>query len=273
MSISIITTVLHSIFLPNVLFILYNFTSGGHTVKVSHCYRVYIPRKNLQKNRECVKYMVRQKNLTIFELQQNEKYTTFLREFITKIIFIWKHFNYNIHFLNIVSVRWRPLLSANSHKRRTYGKSLMQSFEVLRSSKWRLSSWTFSFCGRHCFSEVSHPQQYSIATRDTVVPKNIEMPMKYPLSHNDRIVVLEIRLHSESPMLYRPELNGNWNALSLDRRALKDKFPTPTIPLTAVLPNCQVFLPYPVCITSRRIKYHINRYFMRSNRKLKTIFT
>ena len=56
---------------------------------------------------------------------------------------------------------------------------------------------------------VSHPQQYSIATRDTVVPMNIEVPTKYPLSHNDRTVVLETRLHSESPMLYRPALHGN----------------------------------------------------------------
>jgi hypothetical protein len=50
-------------------------------------------------------------------------------------------------------------------------------------------------------------------------------------------------------MLYRPVLHGNWNALSLARRALKDKFPTPTVPLTAVLPNRQVFLPDPVHIT------------------------
>jgi len=35
----------------------------------------------------------------------------------TKIIFNSKHFNYNIHFLNIVSVRWRPLLSTHSPKR------------------------------------------------------------------------------------------------------------------------------------------------------------
>jgi len=70
-------------------------------------------------------------------------------------------------------------------------------------------SWTFSFCGRRCFSAVSHPQQYSIATMDTVVPMNIEVPTKYTLSHNDRIVVLEIRLHIESPMLYRPGLHGN----------------------------------------------------------------
>ena len=146
-------------------------------------------------------YRFRQINLAIFKSQYNEKYTIFLREFITKIIFISKHFNYNIHFLNIVSVRWRPLLSAHSHKRRTSDKSLTQTFDVLRSSKWSLSSWTFTFCGRRGVSEVSHPQQYSIATRDTVVPINIEVLTKYLLSHKDRIVVLEIRLHSESPML------------------------------------------------------------------------
>jgi len=145
-----------------------------------------------------------------------------------------------------VSVRWRSLLSAHSRNRRTSDKSLTQSFDVLSSFKWRLSSWTFPFCDRRCFSAVSHPQQYSIANSDTVVPMNSEVPTKYALSHNDRIVVLEIRLHSESPMLYRPALHGNWNALSLARRALKDKFPTSKIPLTAVLQNRQVFLPDPV---------------------------
>jgi len=43
---------------------------------------------------------------------------------------------------------------------------------------------------------------------------NIEVPTKYPLSQNYRIIVFEIRLHSESPMLYRQALHGNWNALS-----------------------------------------------------------
>jgi hypothetical protein len=63
---------------------------------------------------------------------------------------------------------------------------------------------------------------------------NIEVPTKYILSQ-DRTAVFENRLHSENPMLYRPALHGNWNALSLARRALKDKFPTPTVPLTTVL--------------------------------------
>jgi hypothetical protein len=79
---------------------------------------------------------------------------------------------------------------------------------------------------------------------------NIEVPTKYPLSQ-DRIVVFENRLHSENPMLYRPALHGNQNAFSLARRSFKDKFPTPTVPLTAVLPNRQVFLPDPV-----RIRYY-----------------
>jgi len=38
---------------------------------------------------------------------------------------------------------------------------------------------------------------------------NIEVPTKYQLSHNDRIVVFENRLHSKSLMLYRPALRGN----------------------------------------------------------------
>jgi hypothetical protein len=47
-------------------------------------------------------------------------------------------------------------------------------------------------------------------------------------------------------MLYRPALNDNWSALSLVRRAIKDKFPTPTVRPTTVFPNRHVFLPKPV---------------------------
>jgi hypothetical protein len=42
----------------------------------------------------------------------------------------------------------------------------------------------------------------------TLVPMNIEVPTKYPLSQ-DRIVVFENSLHTKSPMLYRPALHGN----------------------------------------------------------------
>jgi hypothetical protein len=78
---------------------------------------------------------------------------------------------------------------------------------------------------------------------------NIEVPTKYSLSQ-DRILVFENRLHSKSPMLYKPALHGNRNALRLARRALKDKFPTPTVPLTTVLQNRQVFLPDPILSSS-----------------------
>jgi hypothetical protein len=50
----------------------------------------------------------------------------------------------------------------------------------------------------------------------------------------------ENRLHSENPILYRPALHENWNALTLARRELTDKFPTPMVPLTTVLANHQV---------------------------------
>jgi hypothetical protein len=79
----------------------------------------------------------------------------------------------------------------------------------------------------------------------TLVPMNIEVRTKYPLSQY-RIVVFEISLRSKSPKLYRPALHGNWNALSLAKRAFKDKFPTPKIPLKTVLQNRQVFLSDPV---------------------------
>ena len=131
---------------------------------------------------------------------------------------------------------------------------LLADFQEILTKVWRIRSmfsgvlsegslpegFLFAEDTVSCFSEVSHPQQYSTATRDTVVVRNIEVPTKYLLSH-DRIVVFEICLQSESPALH-----GNWNALRLARRALKDKFPTPMVPLTAVLPNHQVFLRDPV---------------------------
>jgi hypothetical protein len=44
---------------------------------------------------------------------------------------------------------------------------------------------------------------------------------------------LKIVSTDKNPMLHRPALRGNWNALILASKALKDKFPTPTVPLTA----------------------------------------
>jgi len=42
----------------------------------------------------------------------------------------------------------------------------------------------------------------------TLLPMNIEVPTKYPLSQ-DRIIVFEMRLYSKRPVLYRPALHGN----------------------------------------------------------------
>ena len=98
----------------------------------------------------------------------------------------------------------------------------------------------------HLALEISSEEE--VLRLGTLVPMNIEVRKKYPLNQ-DRIVIFEIRLHSKSPMLYRLALHGNWNALSLARRLFKDKFPTPTVPLTTALQNRQVFLPDPVlCI-------------------------
>ena len=96
----------------------------------------------------------------------------------------------------------------------------------------------------HLALEISSGEE--VLRLGTLVPMNIEVPTKYQLSHNDRIVGFENRLHSENPMLYRPALHGNWNALSLARRAPKDEFTTPSVPLIALLPIRQVFLPDPV---------------------------
>ena len=130
----------------------------------------------------------------------------------------------------------------------------------------------FIFCDRRRFSAVSHPQQYSIATRDTVIPMNIEVPTKYWMSHNAKIVVLEIRFHGESPILYRPALHGNWSALSLARRALKDKFPTPKIPLTALLPSSSVISAEP-CTIFFHIVSSTTRYSKKRDRfNIKCVF-
>jgi hypothetical protein len=58
----------------------------------------------------------------------------------------------------------------------------------------------------HLVLEISSEEE--VLRLGTLVPMNIEVPTKYPLSQ-DRIVVFEIRLHSKSPMFYRPALQGN----------------------------------------------------------------
>jgi len=78
----------------------------------------------------------------------------------------------------------------------------------------------------HLAIEISSEED--VLRLGTLVPMNIEVPTKYPLSQ-DRIVVFDIGLHSKSPLLYRPALLGNSNALSLARRTLKEKIPHPNV--------------------------------------------
>jgi len=147
--------------------------------------------------------------------------------------------------MNIVCVRWRPLLK---HSRKHFWKSCITRCNILGETAASSSPDVLFQIHRcpwflfvHLNLEISTEEE--VLWLGTFIPMNIEVPTKYQLSHSDRIVVFENRLHSKSPMLYRPALHGNWNALSLARRALKDKFPTPTVPLTTVLQNRQVFLP------------------------------
>jgi len=58
----------------------------------------------------------------------------------------------------------------------------------------------------HLALEVSSEEE--VLRLGTLIPKNIEVPTKYPLSQ-DRIVVFENRLHRKSQLLYRPALHGN----------------------------------------------------------------
>ena len=135
---------------------------------------------------------------------------SFLRKFITKIIFNSKHFNYNIHFRNTVSVRWRPL-STHSPKRfwkfcftrcSMLGENAATSF-LMFCFKSTILLGFFSYTFAH---EISSEEE--VLRLGTLVSMNIEVRTKYHLGQ-DRIVVFEIRLHNKSPMLYRPALHGN----------------------------------------------------------------
>ena len=140
-----------------------------------------------------------------------ESILSFLRKFISKIIFNSKPFNYNIHFLNIVSVRWRPLLSTHfsqaflevlDHSLQHVGRNCCHFFPDVLFQSHRCPWFLFV---QPAF-EISSEEE--VLRPGTLVPMNIDVPSKYPLSQ-DRIVVFEIRLHSKNPMLYRPALHGN----------------------------------------------------------------
>jgi len=113
-----------------------------------------------------------------------------LRKFITKIIFNSKHFNYNIHFLNIVSVRWRPLsthcpqtfLEILHHSLQHVGKKCCHFFPDVLFQIHHCPCFLFV----HLALEISSEQE--VLRLGTLVTMNIEVPTKYPLSQ-DRIVV------------------------------------------------------------------------------------
>ena len=146
-----------------------------------------------------------------------------------------------------MSVRWRPLLS--THSLQAFLEALRHSLQHGRNCCHFFPDVLFQthrclwFLFVHLALEISSEEE--VLRLGTFVPMNTEVPTKYPLSQ-DRIFVFEIRLHSKSPILYRPALHGNWNALSLARKALKEKIRTPTVPHKTVLQNRQVFLPDPV---------------------------
>jgi hypothetical protein len=58
----------------------------------------------------------------------------------------------------------------------------------------------------HLALEISPEEE--VLRLGALVPMNIEVLTKYPLSQ-DRIVVFENRLHSKRPILYRSALHGN----------------------------------------------------------------
>jgi hypothetical protein len=58
----------------------------------------------------------------------------------------------------------------------------------------------------HLALEISSEEE--VLQLETLVPMNIEVPTKYPLSQ-DRNVVFEICLHGKSPILHRPAFHGN----------------------------------------------------------------
>ena len=141
-----------------------------------------------------------------------------------------------------MSVRWRPL---STHPSKSFWTLCITRCSMLEKNcchffpdvlfQIRRCPW---FLFVHLAFEISSEEE--VLRLGTLVPMNNEVQTKYPLSQ-DRIVVFEIRLQSKSSMLYRPALHGNRNAMSLARRALKYKFPTPTIPLTTVLKIVRYF--------------------------------
>ena len=108
----------------------------------------------------------------VFKWKENGKYITFLREFLTKIFFISKHFNYNIHFLNIGSVRWHPLLS--THCRKCF--------------------WNFCITSCSMLGEINATSSVVICFKSTVVLRSFSYNLlfRYAQRHWDRVILQAI---------------------------------------------------------------------------------
>jgi hypothetical protein len=97
---------------------------------------------------------------------------------------------------------WRPLLSTHSRKRlwkfchdslQHVGRNCCHFFPDVLFQIHRCPWFLFV----HLALEISSEEE--VLPLETLVPMNIDLPTKYQLSHNDRIVVFEIRLYSEIP--------------------------------------------------------------------------
>ena len=107
-------------------------------------------------------------------------------------------------------VRWRPLskhspqafLEVLYHSLQHGGRNCCHFFPDILFQILRCPRFLFV----NLALEISSEEE--VLQLGTLVPMNIEVLTKYPLSQ-DRIVVFEISLHSKSPMLYRPALHGN----------------------------------------------------------------
>jgi hypothetical protein len=134
---------------------------------------------------------------------------SFLHEFTTKIIFISKHFNYNIHFLKIVKVATLVNTFPQAflyvlHHLLQHGESKCCHFVPDVLFQVHRCPW---FLFIPLALEISLEEE--VLWLQTLIPMNIEVPTKYQLNHNDRIVVFVIFLHHKNPMLYKPALHGN----------------------------------------------------------------
>jgi hypothetical protein len=96
----------------------------------------------------------------------------------------------------------QAFLEAVHHSMKHGGRNCCHFFPDVLFQIHRCSWFLFV----HLALEISSEKE--VLQLGTLVTMNIEVPTKYSLSQ-DRIVVFDNRLHSKSPMLYRPALYGN----------------------------------------------------------------